>query len=68
VAIRVYGDPAPRLAVEGQAQVTHVFRETGRGAIPEGGVDVSRPQIGGFDDVDVAVEDLEDAMRHVPPP
>jgi len=46
-AIRVDGDPPPRLAGKGEAQVAFVLREADRRAVPEGGIDVPRPEIGG---------------------
>jgi hypothetical protein len=67
-AIRVDGNLAPRLAREGETQVAGVFGEPVRRPVPEGRIDVPRPQIGRLDDVDVAVENLEVAVRHVRPP
>src|SRR5207245_5834128 len=59
------GDPPPRLAGVGEPQIALVFREADRRAVLEVGIDIALPEIGTLDDVDVAVEDLEVAVRHV---
>src|SRR3989475_241179 len=43
--IRVGGDTAPRLAIEGEAYIAVVLGQPVRDAIPEGSIDVSVPQV-----------------------
>src|SRR5262245_40185712 len=62
------GDPSPRLAGVGEPQIALVLREPDGRPVAEGRVDVPAPQVGGLDDVDVAVEDLEPAVGHGSPP
>src|SRR5262249_49137376 len=66
--IRVDRDATPRLSVKGEAQIAFILREADRRAVAEFGIDVPRPEIGGFDDVNVAVENLEGAVGHGSPP
>src|SRR5262249_34891068 len=59
--------PSPRLAVESQPQVARVLGQARRRPIAKLRVDVALPQVGGFDDVDIAVQDLK-LLVHIPPP
>src|SRR5262249_47733605 len=67
-AVGVDRDAAPGVALIGQTQIALVLRESDRRAVAKLRIDVSRPQVGGLDDVDVAIEDLELAVGHDAPP